>query len=135
MSSSAQPVEEASVGELTARLSHDLSTLIRDELRLAQVETSEKAKKVGSGVGLFGVSALIAYLGAAALVAAAILGLANALDPWLAAVIVGAALILLAAIAALAGRRGVSAGTPPVPTEAMAGIKADVSTLREGARR
>ena len=37
MSSSAQPVEEASVGELTARLSHDLSTLIRDELRLAQV--------------------------------------------------------------------------------------------------
>ena len=135
MSSSAQPVEEASVGELTARLSHDLSTLMRDELRLAQVETSEKAKKVGLGVGLFGVSGLIAYLGAAALVAAAILGLANAVDPWLAAVIVGAALILIAAIAALAGKRGVSAGTPPVPTEAMAAIKADVNTLREGARR
>ena len=135
MSSSAQPVEEASVGELTARLSHDLSTLMRDELRLAQVETSDKAKKVGLGVGLFGVSALIAYLGAAALVAAAILGLANAVDPWLAAVIVGAALILIAAIAALAGKQGVSAGTPPVPTEAMAGVKADVNTLREGARR
>ena len=135
MSSSAQPVEEASVGELTARLSHDLSTLMRDELRLAQVETSEKAKKVGLGVGLFGVSALIAYLGAAAFVAAAILGLANAVDPWLAAVIVGAALILIAAIAGLAGKRGVSAGTPPVPTEAMAGVKADVNTLREGARR
>ena len=135
MSSSAQPVEEASVGELTARLSHDLSTLMRDELRLAQVETSEKAKKVGLGVGLFGVSGLIAYLGAAALVAAAILGLANAVDPWLAAVIVGAALILIAAIAALAGKQGVSAGTPPVPTEAMAGIKADVDTLRERARR
>ena len=133
--SSAQPVEEASVGELTARLSHDLSTLIRDELRLAQVETSDKAKKVGLGVGFFGASALIAYLGAAALVAAAILGLANVVDPWLAAVIVGAALILIAAIAALAGKQGVSAGTPPVPTEAMAGIKADVNTLREGARR
>ena len=135
MSSSAQPVEEASVGELTARLSHDLSTLMRDELRLAQVETSEKAKKVGLGVGLFGVSALIAYLGAATFVAAAILGLANAVDPWIAAVIVGAALLLIAAIAALAGKQGVSAGTPPVPTEAMAGIKADVNTLREGARR
>ena len=135
MSSSAQPVEEASVGELTARLSHDLSTLIRDELRLAQVETRDKAKKVGLGVGLFGVSALIAYLGAATFVAAAILGLANAVDPWIAAVIVGAALLLIAAIAALAGKQGVSAGTPPVPTEAMAGIKADVNTLREGARR
>ena len=135
MSSSAQPAEEASVGELTSRLSHDVSTLIRDELRLAQVETSDKAKKVGLGVGLFGVSGLIAYLGAAALVAAAILGLANAVDPWLAAVIVGAALILIAAIAALAGKQGVSAGTPPVPTEAMAGVKADVATLREGARR
>jgi len=135
MSSSAQPVEEASVGELTARLSHDLSTLMRDELRLAQVETSDKAKKVGLGVGLFGVSALIAYLGAATFVAAAILGLANAVDPWIAAVIVGAALLLIAAIAALAGKQGVSAGTPPVPTEAMAGIKADVNTLREGARR
>ena len=135
MSSSAQPAEEASVGELTARMSHDLSTLIRDEFRLAQVETSDKAKKVGLGLGMFGVSALIAYLGVAALVAAAILGLANAVDPWLAAVIVGAALILIAAIAALAGKRGVSAGTPPVPTEAMAAIKADVNTLREGARR
>ena len=135
MSSSAQPVEEASVGELTARMSHDLSTLIRDEFRLAQVETSDKAKKVGLGLGMFGVSALIAYLGVAALVAAAILGLANAVDPWLAAVIVGAALILIAAIAALVGKQGVSAGTPPVPTEAMAGVKADVATLREGARR
>ena len=67
MSSSAQPVEEASVGELTARLSHDLSTLMRDELRLAQVETSDKAKKVGLGVGLFGVSGLIAYFGGSGL--------------------------------------------------------------------
>ncbi len=124
-----------STGELVSRLSADMSTLIRDELRLAQAETATKAKKAGIGAGLFGGAGLFAFLALGAFVAAAILGLANVVDGWLAALIVGAALILIAGVAALIGKRDVSAAVPPVPTEAAEGIRADVSTLKEGIRR
>ena len=135
MSSPPDSFADASVGEFVARLSQDLSTLVRDELRLAQAETTAKAKKLGLGVGLFGGAGLIAVFGLGALVAAAILGLATTVHAWLAAVIVGAALLAIAGLVAVLGKRDVSAGAPPIPTEAVAGIKTDVHTLREAAHR
>jgi ABC-type multidrug transport system fused ATPase/permease subunit len=135
MTSNPQSLADASAGELVSRMSQDLSTLIRDELRLAQAETSAKAKKMGLGIGLFGGAGVITLFGVGALVAAAILGLSLVVDPWLAALIVGGALLVIAAVAALLGKRDVSAAAPPVPTEAVAGLKSDVNTLREGVRR
>jgi len=137
MSSSTRqpPADDASAGELISRLSRDLSTLIRDELRLAQAETSSKAKKMGLGVGMFGAAGIVALFGVGALVAAAVLALAMVVDSWLAALIVGVALVVVAGAAALLGKRDVTAASPPVPTEAVAGIRADVDTLREGTRR
>ncbi len=46
--------EQASTGELISRLSHQTSTLIRDEMRLAQAEMTAKAKHAGTGLGMFG---------------------------------------------------------------------------------
>ena len=46
--------DAASTGELVSRLSEEVSTLIRDELRLAQAEMTQKTKKAGIGAGLFG---------------------------------------------------------------------------------
>ena len=63
---------------------------------------------------------------------AAILALAGPLSPWLAAVIVGVALFAVAGIAALVGRREVAQATPPVPTEAVSGVKQDVGILKPG---
>ncbi len=129
------PVDQASLGELTARLSQQMSTLVRDELRLAQAETVAKGKKLGIGAGLFGGAGLISIFGVGALVAAAIIGLANAVDAWLAAVIVGVALLALAGLLGLTGKNEVSAGTPPAPEEAIAGVKADLNTIKESAKR
>lgn len=129
------PADQASLGELTSRLSQQMSTLVRDELRLAQAETTAKAKKVGIGAGLFGGAGLISVFAVGALVAAAILGLATVVDAWLAAVIVGAALLLIAGLLALTGKNEVSAGTPPAPAEAIAGVKTDINTVKESAKR
>jgi hypothetical protein len=129
------PVDEASTGELVSRLSQQLSTLVRDELRLAQTETVTKAKKVGLGAGLFGGAGLISVFGVGALVAAAILGLSHAVTSWLAAVIVGVALFAIAGVLALTGKSEVSAGTPPAPQEAIAGVRTDINTLKESAKR
>ena len=92
------PPEAASVGALVARMSEQTSRLIHDELRLAQLEMTEKGKKAGIGVSMFGVAGLIAVFGLACFVAAAVLGLAGPLSPWLAAVIVGVVLLVIAGI-------------------------------------
>lgn len=123
---------DASLGELVARMSEQTSRLIRDEMRLAQAEMTAKGKAAGIGAGLFGGAGLFALYGLACLVTAAILGLAGPVPDWLAAVIVGIALFVVAGIAALIGKREVSAATPPVPEQAVQGVKQDVQTLKSG---
>ena len=96
---------------------------------MAQLELSAKGKRAGAGAGLFGGAGLFALYGVACLIAALILALAGPLPDWLAAVIVGVALLVVAGIAALVGKRQISAATPPVPQEAVAGLKADAQAL------
>lgn len=124
-----------SAGELAANISEQVSRLVRDELQLAKVELTEKGKKAGAGAGLFGGAGVIALYAVAAFVAAAILGLAGVLPYWAAALIVGAVLALVAGVAALLGRREVAQATPPVPQEAVAGIREDIQTVKESAHR
>jgi hypothetical protein len=124
---------DASVGELIGKVSEQTARLIRDELRLAQAELAEKGKRAGIGAGLFGGAGIFAVYGLGCLIAAAILGLAGPVADWLAALIVGAVLLAAAGIAALVGKKEVSQATPPMPTEAVAGIKADIETLKPGA--
>jgi hypothetical protein len=128
-------LDGASIGELTARMSEQVSRLVRDELALAQLEAKHKAKALGLGVGMFGASGVLAFFGAGCGVAAAVLGLANVLRPWLAAVIVAAALFVVAGVLALAGRAGVKRGGAPIPTEAVESAKADVAVVRQAVRR
>ncbi len=47
-------LREESMGALFKQLSDELSTLVRQELRLAQAEMTEKGKKAGLGLGMFG---------------------------------------------------------------------------------
>jgi hypothetical protein len=127
--------DQASTGELVSILSQDMSTLIRDELRLAQIEAGTKAKKLGMGAGLFGGAGVVAVFGLGVLIAAATLGLANVVPGWLAAVIVGVALLLVSGMIALIAKKDVSAGSPPMPKEAVSGLQTDVKIVREGLHR
>ena len=80
--------EDASIGELVARITEETSTLVRDELRLAQLEMTRKGKYAGIGAGLLGGGALFAVYAVGTLVAAAVLGLALVVPGWAAALIV-----------------------------------------------
>jgi len=126
---------EPSTGELVKRLSEQVSVLVRDELKLAQLEMTRKGKQAGIGVGMFGASGLIALYGVGCLLAAAILGLSHVLQPWLAALIVGAALLLVGGIAALTGKSRLQKAAPLVPAQAVGDVKADVNEIRERAHR
>lgn len=129
---SSTATDDQSLGELISRVSEQTSRLIRDELRLAQLEMAEKTKKAGIGAGLFGGAGLFSLYGMACFVAAAILAIAGPLTAWAAALIVGGALFAVAGIAALIGRREVGQATPPIPAEAVEGVKQDVQTLKSG---
>ena len=124
-----QPVADASTGDLVRRLSTQLSDLVRGELELARAELTEKGKRAGAGAAGFGAAGVVALFGVGALVAAAIAGLATVLDVWLSALIIGAVLLIVAGILALIGRSQVQRATPPVPEQAVAGVKRDVETV------
>jgi uncharacterized membrane protein YqjE len=126
---------EPSTGELISDLTTQISRLVRDEARLAQVEVAQKAKRLGVGAGLFGGAGLFAFFGLAALITTAILLLDLLLPAWLAALIVAVVLFAVAGVLALVGKKDVQKGSPPVPTQAIASTKTDIQTVKESARR
>ncbi|CAO5248621.1 phage holin family protein [Frankia sp. AgKG'84/4] len=125
----------ASAGELVSQLSEQVSRLVRDELTLAQAELTRKGKKAAIGGGLFGGAGVIGVFAVGTLVACAVLGLATALAAWLSALIVGVALLAVTGGLALTGKKELSAATPPLPAEAIEGMKTDVHTIKEAGRR
>ena len=129
------PGQDRSTGELVKQLSEQVSALIRDELKLAQVEMTRKSKQAGLGIGLFGGSGLVALYGVGCLIACAVIAISGVVAAWLAALIVGAALLAAAAAAALIGKGRLQRATPPVPEQAVDSVKTDVEEIKERARR
>ncbi|WP_043629393.1 phage holin family protein [Nonomuraea candida] len=121
--------------KLVNDLSEQISRLVKDELRLARMELTEKGKRAGFGAGLFGAAGMAAFFGGATLVAAVVMLLALVLPGWAAAAIVAAVLFIAAALLGFFGRNEVKRATPPVPTEAIASVKADIDMVKERARR
>ena len=133
--STTRTTEDRPVGELFQQLSTQTVTLVRQEIKLAQLELQEKGKRAGLGAGMFGGAGLVALYGVGALVAAGVLALATAVEPWLAALIVAAALLLVAGVLALSGKRQVKQATPPVPEQALESVQRDVDEVKERAQR
>ena len=133
--SAAPDPADASTGQLIGRLTEQVSALARSEARLAQAEVTQKVKRLGVGAGLFGGAGLFAFFGLATLIATAILALAIVLPAWLAGLIVAVVLFAVAGALALFGRKDLDEATPPVPTQAIAGVQADVATVKHGLAR
>ena len=127
--------EERSPGELVKQLSEQVSALVRDELKLAQLEMTRKGKQAGSGAGLLGGGALVALYGIGCLIACVILALSGVVSAWAAALIVGAVLLAIAAVLALLGKGRLRKAAPPVPAQAVDSIKTDVEQIKERAHR
>jgi Putative Actinobacterial Holin-X, holin superfamily III len=125
---------DTSTRDLVQDLSRQTSTLIRQEMRLAQAELAEKGRHAGKGAGMFGGAGLVALYGVGALIAAAILGLATVIEPWIAAAAVGAGLLLVAGILALTGKKELDEAGPPKPELALESVQQDVETVKERAR-
>jgi len=81
--------EERSLGDLFSELATETSTLVRQEVALAQTELTQKATSVGKNVGFLVVGGAVGYAALLAILTAAIIGLAYFVPAWAAALIVG----------------------------------------------
>lgn len=129
----AHPQTELSTAELLRQASEQTSRLVRQELALARVELSSKGRVAGLGAGLVGGATILFGCAVGTLVAAAILGLAQVLAGWLAALVVGAALATAAGVVALVGlvllKRVVA-----LPRNTMDSLRADIGALTAAMR-
>jgi len=85
-----RPLENRPLGDLFGDLASDMSSLVRQEVALAKVEITQKAKYVGRNIGYLVIGGAVAYAAALAIIAAIIMLLAKVLPHWGAALIVGA---------------------------------------------
>ncbi|CAN5145186.1 hypothetical protein BH11ACT1_BH11ACT1_17570 [soil metagenome] len=123
--------DHQSIGELIGRLSEQGARLVHAEIELAKAEMAARAQAAGVGAGLFAGAALFGFFAFATLIATAIMGLANAVAPWLAGLIVSLVLLALTAALALVGRNRLKAGAS-LPDRTVANVKKDVDAVKEG---
>jgi hypothetical protein len=103
---------DASMGELVKQLSEQTSRLAHQEVRLAKAELVVEAKRIETGLGMFGGAGAIGFYALGALVAAAVLGLATAVTAWLSAPIIAVVLGVIAGLLALQGKSKMQVATP-----------------------
>ena len=89
-------LENRPLGDLFGDLASDMSNLVRQEVALAKLEVTQKAKYLGRNVGYLVVGGAVAYAGLLAVIAAIILLLNNYMPAWGAALLVGVVVALVA---------------------------------------
>ena len=123
--------EERSLGELFSNLASETSTLVKQEVALAQTELTQKATKVGKNVGFLVVGGAVAYAALLAFIAALIIGLGQLLgNYWAAALIVGV-VVGIAAVVMILSALSALKDTSIAPTQTVETIKEDAQWLKD----
>jgi Na+-transporting methylmalonyl-CoA/oxaloacetate decarboxylase gamma subunit len=112
---------ERAVGDIIKDMTDDVKLLVRDQVELAKTELVPSAKKAGIGGGLFGAAGYFALSALGILYFAAAFGLVAAgLSQWLAFLIVGVVLFLIAVVLGGIGYATVRKVKPPERSVAQA---------------
>jgi hypothetical protein len=107
---------DASLGELVATATRDLSSLMRQEVELAKVEIKRDVVAAGKGAGGLGAAGFAAALGLVFLSIAAAFALGRVVPLGAGFLIVGGGYLLAAAVAALVGVKSFRKMAPPAKT-------------------
>jgi uncharacterized membrane protein YqjE len=104
-------------------------TLVRKHLELARAEVSEAASVRATGVGMMGAAAVLCVFAVVFVAASASAALDLVLPRWAAHLVVAAALVAIAGVLVLVGRRMIrNAPAPAARTQEM--LKEDVRWVR-----
>ena len=121
----ATPQIQRSVPEVLQDIVGNLQEIIRSEFRLAKTEVKEEASRAAKPVAAFGAGLVLGFYGIGFLLLASVYGLSMVMAGWLAALIVGAILAVVAM-----GLIGSSAkklkSVNPTPNKTMRSIEENV---------
>lgn len=126
-------MNDRSLRSLTGNLIDDITRLIRQELRLAQVEAGEKASQIQTGVISIAAGMLLALAALLILLQALVLGLAKVMTILSASIIVGVAVAVIALVLVWVGQAKLKA-TSLVPERTVSAVRADKDMILERAR-
>jgi len=124
--------ESQSAFALLRRLTDELTTLLQQELALATAEIFRSMRVLLAGAASLAAGGAVLFMGLLAMLAAAVLGLATVLQPWLAALVIGAAVALIGLVLVRVGIRSLDPSTlkPSRTAESLRKDK-DVITRRQ----
>lgn len=118
-----------SIADLIRHLATDLSTLLSKEMALAKSEVRESVSEAQTAVGAIAGGAAIAMAGLVALLMSAVYGLSIIVAPWLAALIVGAAALLVGYLMVSSAKKKMSASAF-VPDRTIDSAEKDKETFK-----
>lgn len=117
-----------SIADLIRNLATDLSELLSKEVALAKSEVGESVSEAKTAVGAIATGGAIAMAGLIVLLMSAVYGLSNVVDPWLAALIVGAGALLIGFVMVASAKKKLSADAM-VPDRTLDSARKDKETL------
>jgi hypothetical protein len=100
-----QDARPPTIVSLLKRLTDELSVLFRQEMALASAEFTRSMKVFFLGVASVATGGAVLFAGFLVLLAAAVLGLAEWLEPWQAALVVGGVVVLVGIVMVVAGSK------------------------------
>ena len=127
----AEPEEGRSIGTLFGDLGRQVSTIVRKEIDLARVEITSGLARMGRGAGTTAAGGALMYAGLLVVLGAIVLALIDAgLDPWIAALLVGAVALLLGGIVTSMGVQQIKS-TELAPQQTADTVRENVEFVKE----
>ncbi|WP_027716566.1 phage holin family protein [Desulfuromonas sp. TF] len=125
--------EERSVAGLFSELTREMSSLVRHEVALAKAEMSEKAHQATTGVTSLAVGGMVTFASILVLLFSAVYALAQVVELWLAALIVGLIVLVVGVVMLQKGRSNLKAKNL-VPHRTMKTMREDKSFAKDHIR-
>lgn len=125
--------EERSVAGLFSELTREMSSLVRHEVALAKAEMSEKAHQATMGVTSLAVGGMVTFGSILVLLFSAVYALAQVVDLWLAALIVGLIVLVVGVVMLQKGRSNLKARNL-IPQRTMETMREDKAFAKDHIR-
>ncbi len=130
MAAQTPSTQQRTIGQLVADTTQEMKGLLQAEVALAKAEVGTGAKKIGKGAGLLGAAAFVGVFGLTFLLHAFARIIGIWLPVWAGYLIVAGALLLVAGILALVGRKAITAAKPK-PDRAIVQAQETVAALKQ----
>ena len=126
---SAEARDYESTRSLLRRLVDDIGMLFTQELQLFKAETTRAIGDLKAAAASIAIGGAVAFMGAFFLLLAAVYGLSNVVQPWLAALIVGGVVTLIGVIMLASGRRKLEPAAV-APRRTAAALRKDTEMIK-----